>query len=123
MHKQAIFSPHAPQPNGTYSQAIQAGNTVYLAGQIPRTLDTQDIELQISEVFENLKHVAKAAGGTLDDIVRLTIYLKDMASFPAVNTVMQRFFKEPYPARTTFQVAGLPKGASIEVDAILVLPV
>ncbi len=123
MHKQEIFSPHAPQPAGTYSQAIQAGNTVYLAGQIPRTLDTQDIELQISEVFESLKHIAKAAGGTLDDVVRLTIYLKDIASFSEVNTVMQRFFKEPYPARTTFQVGGLPKGAPIEIDAIMVLPV
>jgi reactive intermediate/imine deaminase len=122
MHKQAIVSPQAPTPSGTYSQAIQIGGTVYLAGQIPRTLDTLDISLQITEVFENLKHVAKAAGGDLNDIVKLTVYLADLSHFDSVNAVMERLFNQPYPARTTFQVAALPKGAPVEIDAIMVLP-
>lgn len=124
--KQAIQTHEAPQAVGTYSQAIKVGNTVYLSGQIPLVPTTMklvesDITDQIVQVFDNLTAVAKAAGGDLSHIVRLTVYLTDLANFPQVNEVMQRYFQEPYPARSTFQVAGLPKGANVEVDAIMVV--
>jgi reactive intermediate/imine deaminase len=124
--KQAIITDHAPQAIGTYSQAIRAGNTVYLSGQIPFNpvsggMMTGDIKAQIERVFDNLAAVAKAAGGTLNDAVKLTVYLTDLANFAVVNEVMRKYFEHPYPARAVVGVAALPKGAEVEVDAILVL--
>jgi reactive intermediate/imine deaminase len=125
--KQSISSNNAPQAIGTYSQAVKAGNTVYLSGQIPLApgateLVGGDIKKQIRQVFDNLSAVAAAAGGTLDDTVKLTVYLTDLANFAAVNEVMQAYFKQPYPARAAVGVASLPKGAAVEIDAILSLP-
>jgi reactive intermediate/imine deaminase len=126
MSKQPIITNKAPQAIGVYSQAIRAGNTVYVSGQIP--LDpatgspvTGDIKTQIQRVFDNLAAVAQAAGATLDDAVKLTVYLTDLANFPVVNEVMQKYFHLPYPARAAVEVSALPKGAQVEVDAILVL--
>jgi reactive intermediate/imine deaminase len=126
MSKQSITTEKAPQAIGTYSQAVKAGNTVYLSGQIPLdpvtgSLIAGDIKRQIERVFDNLAAVAQAAGGALNDAVKLTIYLTDLGNFPAVNEVMAKYFKEPYPARATVGVAALPKGAQVEVDAVLVL--
>ncbi len=127
MTRTAISTDTAPQAIGAYSQAIRAGNTVYLSGQIPldpvsMTLVSTDIEPQIDQVFRNLAAVAAAAGGSLDDAVKLTVYLVDLGHFPQVNEAMTRLFKAPYPARATVQIAALPKGALVEVDAVLVLP-
>jgi reactive intermediate/imine deaminase len=126
MSKQAITTDKAPQAIGTYSQAIRAGNTIYLSGQIPLDPATGDmiggdIKRQIERVFDNLSAVAAAAGGTLDDAVKVNVYLTELANFPVVNEVMQRYFKQPYPARAAVGVAALPKGAQVEIDAILVL--
>jgi reactive intermediate/imine deaminase len=126
MDKSVIQTPAAPQAIGAYSQAIRAGTTVYLSGQIPLAPSTMeivspDIRPQIEQVFENLKAVAAATGGTLADAVKLTVYLTDLANFPAVNELMARYFTQPYPARATVQVAALPRGALVEIDAILVL--
>ena len=126
MSKQAITTDHAPQAIGTYSQAIRAGNTVYLSGQIPFNpvsggMMAGDIKAQIERVFDNLAAVAKAAGGSLNDAVKLTVYLTDLANFAVVNEVMRKYFEQPYPARAVVGVAALPKGAEVEVDAILVL--
>ncbi len=125
--KQIIKTHNAPQAIGTYSQAILTGNTVYLSGQIPldphtMELRTSSIEAQANQVFENLAAVAEAAGGHLDHIVKLTIFLTDLIHFPVVNTTMAKFFHAPYPARSTIGVTALPKGAAIEVEAIMVLP-
>lgn len=127
MTRTAISTDTAPQAIGAYSQAIRAGNTVYLSGQIPldpisMSLVSTDIEPQIEQVFRNLAAVAAAAGGSLDDAVKLTVYLVDLAHFPQVNEAMTRLFKAPYPARATVQISALPKGALVEVDAVLVLP-
>ena len=127
MTRTAISTDTAPQAIGAYSQAIRAGNTVYLSGQIPldpvsMTLVSTDIEPQIEQVFRNLAAVAAAAGGRLDDAVKLTVYLVDLGHFPQVNEAMTRLFKAPYPARATVQISALPKGALVEVDAVLVLP-
>ncbi len=124
--KQAIYTDKAPPCSGTYSQAIKVGNTVYLAGQIPLDPETQqlvspEISVQAVKAFENLKIVAVAAGGNLDAIVRISVYLTDLADFPLVNDVMKTFFSAPYPARTTIGVKALPKGALIEVDGIMVI--
>lgn len=125
MSKTAIHSDKAPAAIGTYSQAIKAGNTVYLSGQIP--LDPQSMELvegfeaQAVQVFDNLKAVAEAAGGGLKDIVKLNIFLTDLAHFAKVNEVMGRYFEQPYPARAAIGVAALPRGAQVEMDAILVI--
>ncbi len=126
MSKQPIHSSHAPAAIGPYSQAIRAGNTVYLSGQIPLEPQTMelvkgDIRAQIRQVFDNLAAVAAAAGGTLDNAVRLTVYLTDLANFPLVNEIMAEYCKEPYPARAAIGVAQLPRGAAVEVDGILVL--
>ncbi|HEX5057542.1 MAG TPA: RidA family protein [Gammaproteobacteria bacterium] len=126
MSKQSITTDQAPQAIGTYSQAVKAGNTVYLSGQIPLDPSTGnmvagDIKKQIERVFDNLAAVAKAAGGTLDDAVKVNVYLTDLANFPAVNEAMQKYFRQPYPARAAVGVAALPKGAQVEVDAVLVL--
>ena len=116
----------APQAIGTYSQAIKAGNTVYLSGQIPLdpatgALVTGDIETQVRRVFENLRAVARAAGGDLASAVKLNVYLTDMGHFQTVNKVMAEYFQTPYPARAAIGVATLPRGATVEVDGILVL--
>jgi reactive intermediate/imine deaminase len=116
----------APQAIGTYSQAIKAGNTVYLSGQIPLDpatgeLVTGDIETQVRRVFENLRAVARAAGGDLASAVKLNVYLTDMGNFQTVNKVMAEYFEAPYPARAAVGVAALPRGSAVEVDAILVL--
>ena len=121
-----IHSDAAPAAIGRYSQAIKIANTVYFSGQIPldpatMTLVSDDITAQIRQVFVNLQAVCEAAGGQLGKIVKLTIYLMDLAYFPLVNEVMAQFFNEPYPARTTIQVAGLPKMAKVEVDAVMVI--
>jgi reactive intermediate/imine deaminase len=126
MKKAVIRTNNAPQAIGTYSQAVKAGDTVFLAGQIPlipetMTLETGDMHAQIRRVFENLGAVAKASGGSLQDVVKLNVYLTDLAHFPLVNEVMAQYFREPYPARAAVGVAALPKGAAVEMDAILVL--
>jgi 2-iminobutanoate/2-iminopropanoate deaminase len=123
--KQAIHSDAAPAAIGPYSQAIRAGDTVYLSGQIgldPATGTLREgTDAQARQVFENLRAVAQAAGGSLDDIVKTTLLLVDMADFARVNEIMASFFAKPYPARATYQVAALPRGARIEVEAVLVL--
>jgi reactive intermediate/imine deaminase len=126
MAKQPIHTKGAPGAIGTYSQAIRAGNTVYLSGQIPLDPDTAqlvtgDTRAEIKRVFDNLAAVAKAAGGTLDDAVKVNVYLTDLKNFALVNEVMTEYFKEPYPARAAIGVAQLPRGAAVEVDAVLVL--
>jgi len=125
MSKQPIHTDSAPAAIGTYSQAVRAVDTVYLSGQIP--LDPQTMELvsggaepQIRQVLDNLTAVAEAAGGTLADIVKLTVYLTDLGDFATVNEVMAEYFAEPYPARAAIGVAQLPKGAAVEMDAVLV---
>ncbi len=123
----AITAPTAPAAIGTYSQAIKVGNTVYLSGQIPLIpqtlqLHTGSMEEQIQQVLQNLRAVAQAAGGDLQDIVKLTVYLTDLTHFPVVNEIMSRHFQPPYPARAVVGVASLPKGANIEMEAILQLP-
>ncbi len=121
--KQRIQSFAAPASIGTYSQAIRAADTVYLSGQIgldPATGQLVDgIEAQVERVFANLHAVAVAAGGTLDDMVRVTVYLTDLTHFGHVNEAMSRHFREPYPARSTVGVASLPRAALVEVDAIM----
>jgi len=126
MSRQIIHSDHAPKAIGTYSQAVRAGNTVYLSGQIgldPHTMQmAEGIDAQIKRVFDNLKAVAEAAGGNLNDVVRFTVYLTDLAHFAKVNEVMAGYLKEPYPARAALGVASLPRNALVEVDAVMVLP-
>ncbi|MEP1471305.1 MAG: RidA family protein [Halieaceae bacterium] len=125
MKNRAIIStPAAPEAIGPYSQAVKVGNTVWLSGQIPLVPETmelvgEDISDQATQVFKNLAAVAEAAGGSLDNAVKINISLTDLADFVAVNEVMARFLEEPFPARACVQVAALPKGASIEVEAIL----
>ena len=125
MNRKIISTPAAPAAIGTYSQAVQAGNTVYMSGQIgldPATMQmVEGIDAQIVRVFENLKAVATAAGATLDDAVRITIYLTDLAHFAKVNETMARYFNAPYPARAAVGVKELPRGALVEADAVLVL--
>jgi reactive intermediate/imine deaminase len=121
-----VSTSDAPQAIGTYSQAIRAGNTVYLSGQIPldpRTMElvTGGFEAQARRVFENLSAVAAAGGGTLANAVKLNIYLTDLGNFADLNRVMAEYFTAPYPARATLGVASLPRGAAVEVDAVLVL--
>jgi reactive intermediate/imine deaminase len=121
--KKAIHSKGAPAAIGTYSQALRAGDTVYLSGQIgldPETMQmAEGIEAQAHRVFRNLAAVADAAGMSLDDAVRMTVYLTDLAHFARVNEIMAQYVREPYPARAALGVAGLPRGALVEVDAIL----
>ena len=125
MNNRAVIStPDAPEAIGPYSQAVKVGNTVWLSGQIPLVADTMelvdgDISAQATQVFKNLSSVAQAAGGSLDNAVKINISLTDLADFAVVNEVMASFFSEPYPARACVQVAALPKGAAIEVEAIL----
>jgi len=124
MSKLIIHTDEAPQAIGTYSQAVNHRGLVFISGQIP--LDPESMEMvtggiapQIRRVFENLSAICIAAGGSLDDIVKLTVFLTDMGNFPQVNTIMEQYFTAPYPARAAVGVAALPKGAEIEMDAIL----
>jgi len=124
--KEKIYSRSAPDAIGTYSQAIKVNSTVYFSGQIPldpvsMELATGGIAAEARQVFTNLQAVASAASGSLDQMVKLTIFLTDLAHFPIVNEVMSSFFSEPYPARSTVQVSALPRGAQIEIEAIMVL--
>lgn len=126
MAREIIRTAAAPAAIGTYSQAVKAGDTVYLSGQIPLVPETMqlvqgDMRAQIERVFANLKAVAEAAGGSLADVVKLNVYLTDLGHFPLVNEVMTAYFKEPYPARAAIGVAALPKGAAVEADAVMVL--
>ena len=121
-----ISTPDAPQAIGTYSQAVRAGSTVYLSGQIPLDpasgeLVAGDMEAQVRRVFENLKAVAAAAGGDLARVAKLNVYLTDLAHFALVNRVMAEYFSPPYPARAAIGVAALPRGAAVEMDGILEL--
>ncbi len=124
MPKEAIHSKHAPAALGPYSQGVRAGDTVYLSGQLgldPATGNlAAGVDAQAHQVFRNLRAVAQAAGGELDDVVKLTILMADLADFGKVNEIMATYFKPPYPARATYQVAALPKAAALEVEAILV---
>jgi reactive intermediate/imine deaminase len=126
MGRQVIQSTGAPAAIGPYSQAVRAGDTLYMSGQIPldpKTMQIVDggIDAQARQVFANLRAVATAAGATLNDIVKLTILMTDLSEFAQVNDIMAAHFDAPYPARATYQVAALPRGARIEVEAVLVL--
>lgn len=125
MNKSIIATEKAPSAIGTYSQAVRVGSTVYMSGQIPLVPETMEMvtesfEAQAEQVFQNLQAVAEASGGTMADIVKVTILLSDMGYFAQVNEVMARYFAEPYPARAAFAVKQLPKDADIEVEAIMV---
>jgi reactive intermediate/imine deaminase len=126
LNKEAVHTDNAPAAIGTYSQATKSANLVFLSGQIPLVPATMELaegnfEKRARQVFDNLKAVARAAGGDLDRIVKVTIYLTDLANFATVNSVMAEYFTEPYPARAAVGVASLPKGADVEAEAILVL--
>jgi reactive intermediate/imine deaminase len=126
MSKNAIHSDGAPAAIGTYSQAIEVGGLVFLSGQIPLDPATMevvdgDFESRARRVFDNLAEVAAAAGGSLDDVVKLTVFLTDLGNFATVNSVMEDYFSKPYPARAAVGVASLPKGVDVEADAILAL--
>lgn len=126
MTKKAVHSDNAPAAIGTYSQATVAGKFVFLSGQIPLVPATMevvagDFEARAVQVFENLKAVAEAAGGTLNDAVKITVFLTDLGNFATVNSVMERYFDKPYPARAAVGVASLPKGVDVEADAILAI--
>jgi reactive intermediate/imine deaminase len=126
MAKSIIKTDNAPQAIGTYSQAVKVDNTVYISGQIPLDPATMEIveggvDAQITRVFDNLKAVAQASGGSLKDVVKLNIFLTDLSCFPTVNEIMARYFDEPYPARAAVEVSALPKGVAVEMDAVLVL--
>lgn len=126
MTREIIATDQAPQAIGTYSQAVKVNSTVYLSGQIPLVPATMeviegDIRRQISQVFDNLQAVTKAAGGSLDKLVKVNIFLTDLSHFPLVNEVMAEYFTVPYPARAAVGVASLPKGVAVEMDAIMEL--
>lgn len=126
-NKVIINTPLAPAAIGPYSQGVRVGNLVFFSGQIPldpvtMTVVSGDMEAQAVRVFDNLQAVSEAAGGGLRDIVKLTIFLTDLADFAIVNDTMKRYFESPYPARSTVQVAALPRGVAIEVEAIMALP-
>lgn len=123
--KQIIATPHAPAAIGTYSQAVRAGDTVYLSGQIP--LDPASMQLvegfdaQVRRVFDNLKAVCEAAGGSLNDLVKVNVYLIDLGNFAKVNEIMATYISQPYPARAAVGVASLPRGAQVEIEGVMVL--
>ena len=125
MTRQAISTSNAPAAIGTYSQAVRAGNTVYLSGQIPLVPATMElvegVRPQIHQVFENLSALAEAAGGSLAQVVKLTVYLTDLENFATVNEVMSQYFEAPYPARAAVGISTLPKGAQVEIEGIMVL--
>lgn len=125
-NKSIISTDKAPAAIGTYSQAVKAGNTVYLSGQIPLNPETmqmvtESFEAQAVQVFENLKAVADAAGGTVNDFVKITVLLSDLAYFGQVNEIMAKYFEAPYPARAAYAVKALPKDADIEIEAIMIV--
>ena len=127
MSKAIIQTESAPAAIGTYSQAVKAGNTVYLSGQIPLVPETmalisEDFSEQAHQVFKNLTAVCEASGGTINDMVKVNIFLTDLCQFSVVNDIMSQYFKQPYPARAAIQVSALPKQAQIEIDGVLVLP-
>lgn len=124
MAKSIISTAGAPAAIGTYSQAVRAGSTVYISGQIPldpgsMEIVSEDFDAQCERVFENLKAVAEAAGGSLQSVLKLTVYLVDLGRFAQVNEIMARYVPEPYPARAAVEVSALPKGALVEIDAIM----
>ena len=124
MARQIIQTDKAPQAIGTYSQAVKVGSTVYLSGQIPLDPGTMnlvegDMSTQVRRVFDNLSAVAQAAGGTLNHVVKLNVFLTDLSHFVLVNEIMAQYFQQPYPARAAIGVASLPKGAAVEMDAIM----
>jgi reactive intermediate/imine deaminase len=126
MTRKTIQTDNAPQAIGTYSQAVRTGNTVYLSGQIPLRPDTMELvgdnmEAQIRRVFDNLAAVAEATGGSLADVVKLNVFLLDLGHFALVNEIMAEYFREPYPARAAVGVAALPRGAQVEMDAVMEL--
>lgn len=126
MTRTYVSTPSAPRAIGTYSQAVRVGDTVYLAGQIPLDPESMalvpgDVRAQVHQVFLNLQAVAHAAGGSLADAVKLNVFLTDLGHFPVVNEVMAEYFRAPYPARAAVGVAALPRGALVEMDAVLVL--
>ena len=126
MAKQVIFSENAPAAIGPYSQAVRAGNTVYLSGQIPLVPATmeivsEDVAEQTTQVFKNLQAVCEAAGGSLKDIVKLNIYMTDLGNFATANEVMTQFFEQPYPARAALGVRALPKDVAVEIEGVMVL--
>ena len=126
-NREVISTPSAPEVIGTYSQAVRIDKQVYISGQIPLDPDTMQqvagpIENQINRVFQNLAAIAESAGGTLDDCVKVTVYLTDLGNFAAINSVMSTYFTTPYPARAAVEVSALPKGVEVEIDAIMVLP-
>ena len=128
MAKNTIHTDHAPAAIGTYSQAVRHGGLIFMSGQIPLdpgTMEVVDggIEAQVKQVFENLAAVCKAAGGDLNDILKLNVFLIDMGDFPVVNQAMDRCFVEPYPARAAVAVAALPKGVAVEIEAVMADPV
>ncbi|MDX1592818.1 MAG: Rid family detoxifying hydrolase [Gammaproteobacteria bacterium] len=127
MNGEPVHSAHAPDAIGPYSQAVRCGRTVYISGQIPLDPATMELvegtfEVQARRVFDNLAAVAAAAGGSLADVVKLTLFLTDLGNFPVVNEVMGDYFDAPYPARAALGVAALPKGAVVEAEAVLYLP-
>jgi reactive intermediate/imine deaminase len=126
MAKTIIQTDDAPQAIGTYSQAVKVDDTVYISGQIPLDPASMEvvgggIEAEITRVFDNLKAVAAASGGSLADVVKLNIFLTDLSNFPIVNEIMAQYFEQPYPARAAIGVAALPKGVGVEMDAVLVI--
>jgi len=126
MNKLIIATTEAPAAIGTYSQAVRVGNTIWVSGQIPLDPATMelvkgDIEIQARRVFENLRTIVKASGATMDDVVKVTIFLLDLGHFALINRVMAEYFREPYPARAALGVASLPRGAQIEVECIVAL--
>ncbi|MCW8963060.1 MAG: RidA family protein [Gammaproteobacteria bacterium] len=126
MSKTIIATDRAPQAIGTYSQAVKAGNTVYISGQIPLVPETMalvegDMEANIRRVFENLRAICEEAGGSLADIVKLNIFLTDLSNFALVNEVMATYFAQPYPARAAVGIASLPKDVGVEMDAVMVI--
>jgi len=127
MSKEIIHTDKAPQAIGTYSQAVKHQGLVFISGQIPLDPESMEIveggiEAQIRRVFESLSAICNAAGGSLDDIVKLTIFLTDLGNFPQVNTIMGQYFSKPYPARAAVEISALPKGVDVEMDAILAAP-
>ncbi|MDF2177969.1 RidA family protein [Aliiglaciecola sp. CAU 1673] len=127
MSKSVINTDRAPKAIGTYSQAVKSGTTVYLSGQIPLVPETmemvsQEFSAQAVQVFENLKAVCEAAGGSTNDLTKVNIYMTDLSNFAKVNEIMSQYFKQPYPARAAIGVKELPKGAQIEIDGIMELP-
>jgi reactive intermediate/imine deaminase len=124
--KQIISTANAPAAIGIYSQAVRVGNTIWVSGQIPldpvtKEMVTGDVEAQVRRVFENLKAIVLAAGASLDDVVKATVFLTDLSHFGLVNKVMAEYFREPYPARAAVGVAALPRGAQVEVECIVAL--